>query len=138
MTAVDDPQTYAIIGAAMHVHKVLGHGFLEQVYHEAFAIEFAQRSIPYVHEAEIPIVYEGRVLNTAYRADFICYDSVIVELKALNALGKGEIAQLLNYLKATGYRVGLLINFGASSLAYNRVRNKFLSTDNPNNSMNPI
>jgi GxxExxY protein len=126
MLVTKDPRTYTIIGAAMHVHRVLGHGFLENVYHEALAIEFAKRKIPHLHEVMIPIVYEGTVLDTHYRADFVCYQSIIVEIKALHTIGKFEIAQILNYLKATEYDPGLLINFGAPSLEYHRIQNKFL------------
>ena len=115
-----DPRTYAIIGAAMEVHKQLGSGFLEGVYHEAMAIEMADWNIPFRHEVALPIFYKSRQLSTVYRADFVCFDTVIVELKALSRLSGTEDAQLINYLKATGFETGLLLNFGASSLAYKR------------------
>ena len=119
-----DPQTFAIIGAAMEVHTQLGHGFLEGVYQEALAIEFSLRSIPFERESEIPISYKGKLLSCNYRADFVCFGEVIVELKALSALTSVEEAQVLNYLKATGYQRALLINFGAPSLQTKRlVRN---------------
>ena len=117
---VRDPQTYAIIGAAMEVHRQLGHGFLEAVYQEALAVEFAERAIPFQREAELPIRYKGRVLACKYRADFLCYDAVAVETKALATLTTVDEAQLINELKATGYAIGLLINFGAPSLEYRR------------------
>jgi GxxExxY protein len=124
MTEPKDPQTFAIIGAAMEVHTQLGHGFLEGVYQEALAIEFSLRSIPFVREAEISITYKGQPLACKYRADFACFGEVIVELKALSALTSVEEAQVLNYLKATGYQRALLINFGAPSLQTKRlVRN---------------
>lgn len=118
-----DPRTYAIIGAAMEVHRELGPGFLEAVYQEALTIELSVRGIPFQREVELPIAYKGKTLQTAYRADFICYDEVVIELKSIKQLGVIEEAQLLNYLKATGYQVGLLINFGAASLETRRFVN---------------
>ena len=118
-----DPRTYAIIGAAMEVHRELGAGFLEAVYHEALAVEMTGRSIPFAHEVELPIFYKGTQLATVYRADFVCFDSVVVELKALTKLGGAEEAQIINYLKTTKSEVGLLLNFGAESLEYKRFVN---------------
>lgn len=118
-----DPRTYEIIGAAMEVHKQLGPGFLEPVYHEAMAIEFTNCRVPFKHEVDLPIFYKGQQLTTYYRADFICYGLVIVELKALSRIGSIETAQILNYLKATGLETGLLLNFGAKSLEYKRFVN---------------
>jgi GxxExxY protein len=115
-----DPQTHAIIGAAMEVHRQLGPGFLEAVYQEAMAIELADRAISFVREAELPVFYKGRRLNCSYRADFVCYESVIVELKALQALTGVETSQLLNYLKATRLERGLLLTFGCPSLEFKR------------------
>jgi GxxExxY protein len=115
-----DPRTYAIIGAAMEVHRELGAGFLEAVYHEALALEMTRRDIPHQREVELPVVYKGQRLATAYRADFVCYDDVILELKALTALSGVEKAQIINYLKATGLKTGLLVDFGAPSLQYKR------------------
>jgi len=115
-----DPRTFAIIGAALEVHRNLGCGFLAAVYQEALEVEFFARDIPYGREAELPVVYKGRTLNTHYRTDFICFDSVVVELKALEKFSGTEEAQIINYLKATGYEVGLLLNFGAPSLEYRR------------------
>lgn len=116
-----DPDTYAIIGAAMEVHSTLGHGFLEAVYQEALAVELTQRNIPFGREVELDILYKDQKLPISYRADFVCFDSVIVELKAIAALGNNETAQILNYLKATGFARGVLHNFGAPALQYKRM-----------------
>ena len=118
-----DPQTYAIIGAAMEAlrGRQLGPGFLEAVYQEALAMEFTARSIPFAREAELPVYYKGRRLTCSYRADFVCYESVIVELKALHSITGVEEAQLLNYLKATRLERGLLLNFGCPSLQPKRL-----------------
>ena len=105
-------EVYAIIGAAIEVKKVLGHGFLEAVYQEAMEIELQSRGIPFESRKGFEIVYKERRLNKTYEADLICFGSIIVELKALNRLSGTEEGQILNYLKATGLRVGLLINFG--------------------------
>jgi GxxExxY protein len=115
-----DPDTYAVIGAAMEVHGQLGCGFLEAVYQEALEVELAARGIPFQAQAELPVEYKGRRLKAVYRADLICFDRVTVELKALGALGGAEEAQVLNYLKASRHPVGLLVNFGTKSLQYKR------------------
>jgi len=115
-----DPQTYAIIGAAMTVHRELGCGFLEAVYQEAMAREFTLVGIPYEREKELPIYYKNEPLNLYYRADFLCYGEIIVELKALAQLTGTETSQLINYLKAARVSRGQLINFGAPSLQYKR------------------
>ena len=115
-----DPRTYTIIGAMMEVHKHLGRGFLEAVYHEAADMEMSSRTIPFAHEVELPIFYKGTRLKTFYRADFVCFGEIIIELKAISAITDIERAQILNYLKATKMKVGLLINFGAESLEYER------------------
>ncbi|MBP1465622.1 GxxExxY protein [Candidatus Chloroploca sp. M-50] len=116
-----DPQTYALIGAAMAVHRELGHGFLEAVYHDALEIEFTKQGIPFLREVPIPIYYRNILLKATYRADFVCFDAVIVELKAIDMLSGKEEAQILNYLKASKKHKGLLLNFGNKSLQHKRI-----------------
>jgi GxxExxY protein len=116
-----DPKTYAIIGAAMEIHNQLGHGFLEAVYQDAAVIEFPLKQIPFEREVSLPVKYKNIILPKHYRADFVCFSEIIVEFKALSRLSNVEEAQLLNYLKATGLKRGLLINFGAPSLQYKRL-----------------
>ena len=111
-------EAYKVIGAAMKVHSTLGCGFLEQVYQEAFQIELEKQTIPFKREAPLSIEYDGIILNKQYIADFICYNKIIVELKAVKELDNIHEAQVFNYLKATGYKLGLLINFGETSLEY--------------------
>lgn len=117
----NDPETYAIIGAAMEVHRELGHGFLEAVYRAALAREFTRREIPFRAEVDLPVFYKGDRLACGYRADFICYEDVLLETKAISALTSSDDAQLLNYLKATCHERGLLINFGAPSMQTKRL-----------------
>ncbi len=113
-------EVYAIVGAAMEVHRNLGCGFLEGVYQEALEIELTGRGIPYLPQKELPILYKGMQLKKVYVADFVVYDKIIVELKASNGLTSVDEAQILNYLKATGMKVGVLINFGKDSLEWKR------------------
>jgi GxxExxY protein len=105
-------EVYAIVGAAMEVHSELGAGFLEAAYQEALGIEFQLRNVPFQPQCPLRIMYKGRALEKTYCADFLCFDRVVVEIKALKELTGREESQLLNYRNATGLRVGLLINFG--------------------------
>ena len=114
-------ETYAVIGAAMEVHKELGGGLLEGIYQEALAIELAERGIPYEREKELDVFYKGHKLEKKYFADIICFDEVIVELKSVSEILPVHEAQLVNYLKITKKKVGLLVNFGAKSLYYKRI-----------------
>ena len=114
-------EVYAIVGAAIAVSNELGSGFLEAVYQEALEIEMADRKIPFVAQSPIQIFYRGRLLTKQYTPDFICYDQVVVEIKALKTLTTVEEAQLLNYLKATGKPVGVLLNFGSPKLEWKRM-----------------
>jgi len=116
-----DPQSHAIIGAAMEVHRELGRGFLELVYQTALALEFQERGIPFKGEVALPVRYKGKVLTCGYRADFVCFEDFLVEIKAISRLTTTDDAQLLNELKATGYQRGLLLNFGSRSLEVKRL-----------------
>ena len=116
-----DSRTYAIIGAAMEVHRELGRGFLEAVYQEALAIEFGIRGIPFEREVELRVFYKGKPMQKKYVADFICCDGVVVETKAQSRLTDIDVAQAINYLKAVQQPIGLLLNFGASSLEHKRL-----------------
>ena len=107
-------ESYAIIGAALDVYHRLGCGFLEPVYQEALALEFGLRRIPFTAQTRLPIAYKNFVLTKKYRADFVCFKKIIVEIKAQTVLTPVDWAQILNYLKASRYRVGLLFNFGSA------------------------
>ena len=105
-------ESYKIGGAIFAVHQALGCGFLERVYQDALEIEFKDRHIPYEREKEIQIMYKGKPLGEPYRADFVCYGKIIVELKAVDELCGIHRSQVVNYLNATGLKLGLLVNFG--------------------------
>jgi len=114
-------EVYAIVGAAMEVHRILGCGYLEAVYQEAMGIELAERKIPFLPQVELPLHFKGRLLKKSYLVDFIAYEKIIVELKAQDQLTSREEAQILNYLKASGKEVGILINFGIERLQWKRI-----------------
>lgn len=106
-------EVYEVVGAAMEVYYQLGIGFLEAVYQEALEIELAQRHIPYESQKRLVMNYKGQQLQKEYVADLVCHGQIIVEIKAVDRLLNTEVAQLLNYLKVTGYHVGVLLNFGS-------------------------
>ena len=115
-------ESYAIMGACFEVYKEKGCGFLEGVYQECLAIEFGMRGLPFVAQPALSLVYKGQSLEQTYRPDFVCYESIVVELKAVSALTDEHRAQTHNYLKAAGHRLGLLANFGHyPKLEYERI-----------------
>jgi GxxExxY protein len=118
-------ESYKIIGSCMEVHKELGCGFLEPVYQEALEIVFKKNGIPYQREKELSIMFCGELLKKTYNADFVCYNKIILELKALNMLLSEHEAQVINYLKTSDFMLGLLVNFGSTSLEYKRIPNKY-------------
>jgi len=106
-------ESYLIQGAVFEVYKEMGNGFLEAVYQECLEKEFTLRKIPFDSQKTLSLMYKGEPLKQTYKPDFICFDTIIVELKGVSAIAKEHQAQVLNYLKATGLRLGLIINFGA-------------------------
>ncbi|MDX2040148.1 MAG: GxxExxY protein [Acidobacteriota bacterium] len=107
-----EEESYAIKGACMEVYKTMGNGFLELVYQECLEIEFRKRGIPFIPQKPLKLTYQGQVLKQKYQPDFVCYDKIIVEIKAISRLSPENFAQVTNYLKATEYQLGLLFNFG--------------------------
>ncbi|WP_336093981.1 GxxExxY protein [Leeuwenhoekiella sp. CH_XMU1409-2] len=118
-----EEESYAIIGACMQVHKSLGNGFLESVYQEALARELVNRNIPFLTKHKIEVFYEDQKLNKFFVADFVCFEHIVLELKATAILTESMIAQTINYLKATRMELGLLVNFGAKGLRWKRFIN---------------
>ncbi|WP_068471658.1 GxxExxY protein [Saccharicrinis aurantiacus] len=114
-------ESYNIIGACMAVHSQLGPGFLEAVYQEALEREFFKRKIPFESQKKLNINYNGERLKKYYVADFVCYNAIVVEIKALNYLGKNQFEQTGNYLRAINHKLGILVNFGSNSLISKRV-----------------
>jgi GxxExxY protein len=115
-----EQKSYKIIGACIEVHKELGSGFLESVYQEALEIEFENLGIPFEREKELLIYYKNRKLQKRYKSDFICYNQILIELKALNQITSEHESQIINYLKVTNLKIGFLFNFGEKSLKYKR------------------
>ena len=105
-------ESFGIVGACFEVYKEKGRGFLEAVYQECLAIEFADRGIPFVEHPPLRLDYKGRALRQQYQPDFLCFEKIIVEIKAVRRLADEHRAQVINYLKATGKQLGLLVNFG--------------------------
>lgn len=118
-----EEETFKIIGACMAVHNEMGCGFLESAYQEALEMEFLELQIPFVCQKNIPVFFKGKKLKKYYKADFVCYENIIVELKSTLFMHQMGKAQVVNYLKATKYPVGLLINFGENSLQWKRFIN---------------
>ena len=113
-------ESYNIIGAAMKAHGILGPGFNEKVYQDALEQEFKERQIPYKREVELHVSYKGVVHNSTFKPDFICYDKIIVELKAVKELDDVCRSQAINYAKVAGYKLSILLNFGEASLVKER------------------
>lgn len=117
-------ESYKIIGACFEVYNQKGFGFTEPVYQECLEIELALQNIPFVAQSEIQLEYKGRILEQFFKPDFICFDKIIVEIKAVSNLNEAHISQTLNYLNATNYELALLINFGEyPKLNYKRIAN---------------
>lgn len=117
-------ESYKLMGAAFEVYKQLGNGFLEAVYQEALEYELHKRNIPFEREKELQIYYDNKPLIQKYKADFVCFDNIIVELKAVSGLDDSHRSQTYNYLNATGLKLGLLLNFGHNKyLEYERIIN---------------
>ena len=116
-------ETYNIIGAAMEVHKILGCGFTEKVYQDALEKEFIKRDIPYQREVRMQVTYKGEVLASEFIPDFVCYDQIIIELKAVQELDNIHRAQAINYVHVANTKAALLINLGAESLEHERIFN---------------
>ena len=119
-TDIGDPRTFAIIGAALEVHRVMGAGFLERFYKDALAIEFSDRKIPFFTDAPCRIEYKGHRLRGDYKMDFLCYGEVVLEVKARSSTGPADHAQVLNYLASSRLECGLLLNFGGAKLEHKR------------------
>jgi GxxExxY protein len=118
-----DPRTHKIIGAAMEVHSIIGPGHLEAVYHECLEIEFENRKITFVSKPQLAIYYKERKLKKYYIPDFILFTEIVLEIKAEKCFTKEDEAQIINSLKISSHKIGLLINFGEKSLCFKRFIN---------------
>lgn len=112
MALVFEEETYKLLGACFEVYKDKGCGFLEAVYQECLEIELGFQQLPFLPQSELQLTYKGKILKQRYVPDFICFDKIILEIKAVSKLADEHRAQVHNYLKATGYKVGMLVNFG--------------------------
>lgn len=139
---MDDPtpilykeESFKIIGACMKVHRALGAGFLEAVYEEALEKEFRHQKIPFKRQVKLEVYYEGVKLQKQYRVDFVCYDAILIEIKAVAQIPTAFYSQVQNYLKCTQKELGMLVNFGTASLTYKRIIN-LKDSNKSNNSSN--
>jgi GxxExxY protein len=115
-------ESYRIMGACFEVYKLMGCGFLEPVYQECLELELARLDIPFKAQTELTLTYKGQQLKSVYKPDFICWDKIIIEIKSVSELADKHRAQLYNYLAATGYRLGLLVNFSSyPKVEYERI-----------------
>ena len=130
-----DERSYAIIGAAMEVHRQLGPGYLASIYRQALAIEFSAGGIGFVQELPLPVIYKGHDLGT-FRADFLCHGTMIVEIKATSSFSRADESQIMHYLTSSATKIGLLINFGSASLEYRRMISRDEGQINPFNLSN--
>ena len=121
MEIINKDEAFRIIGAAMEVHQQLKNGFLEEVYQEALEREFVLQNIPFESQKLLRISYKGSEMDHFFKADFMCFDKIVVEIKATSEIGAPHIAQMVNYLKCTGCKLGLLLNFGEKSLKFKRI-----------------
>lgn len=123
MSLLFESETYKITGAAINVHKALGKGFLESVYQEAMERELTKLNVPFIRQKKLEVSFNGELLNKFFVADFVCYNNIILEIKSASFLHPDNTDQVINYLKATGLSISLLINFGESSLKWKRFIN---------------
>ena len=117
-----EDETYALLGACFTVYNDKGCGFTEEIYQECLELELSDQRIPFAAQKELPLTYKGRPLKKKFKADFVCHEKIILEIKAVSALADEHRSQVLNYLNATGCPVGLLVNFGSyPKVEYERI-----------------